>query len=59
MKSFDRLLFFVAGLWAALLVLEARADDRPACMKTCAEFNEYAIRCGCGNPCMFRDAGQD
>jgi hypothetical protein len=42
----------------------ARAQDPPAsrleCLSTCDEFNRYAIRCGCGNACMFRrDAGAD
>lgn len=41
----------------------ARAQEipaRPSCFDTCAEFNAYAIRCGCGNACMFRrDAGID
>jgi hypothetical protein len=38
----------------------ANADATPACFQTCAEFNAFAIRCGCGNPCMFaRDGGRE
>lgn len=54
---------FIIGVvcgWASWAPAQDPPASRLECFSTCDEFNRYAIRCGCGNTCMFRrDAGAD